>query len=193
LHVRLSCLSSERQVGDMLVDAAQFLAVIAILEGGPHPPHAYGPYGISPAVLADVNARCGWSYTADRLADPMVSLQVAAQHLAWLDARLSARGIPRTVAALAGCWRAGLSGWLRGKGRTYGERAAALYRDQSASTRPAPRLLGSDLADAIVARLVRESPSCASCPRDEHVRLVVLAETLQSNRAGALAQRRCVL
>jgi hypothetical protein len=114
----------------MLVDAAQFLAVIAILEGGPHPPQAYGPYGICPAVLRDVNARKGWSHTVADLADPAVSRAVAVEHLAWLESRLTARGIPRTVEVLAGCWRAGLSGWLQGKGRTYGERAAALYREE---------------------------------------------------------------
>ena len=113
----------------MLIDLARFLAVIAALEGGPCPPTAYGPYGISPGVLADVNARRGWAYTVRDLADPAVSAQVAGEHVRWLSSRIRAHAQAVTVVNLAACWRSGVRGWLAGKGRTYGGRAETLYHD----------------------------------------------------------------
>ena len=113
-----------------MIDVLKFLAVIAMLEGGPNPPQAYGPYGISPGVLHDVNQRRGWSHTTADLADPAISLTVAREHLYWLTSRLLHRGITPTVTNLAACWRAGLSGYLQGKGHKYGAEAQRHYSAQ---------------------------------------------------------------
>ena len=113
-----------------MIDILKLLSVIAMLEGGPHPPQAYGIYGISPGVLLDVNRRRGYGYTVADLDDTAVSLVVARDHLDWLTLRLRHRGIQPTAAILAGCWRAGLTGWLQGQGRDYGASAANLYSVQ---------------------------------------------------------------
>jgi len=52
-----------------------------------------------------------------------------------------------------------------------------------------PALVGSVLANAIIARLVREQPSCETCPRCHHVRLVVVAEVIKANRPNSTGER----
>ena len=42
------------------------------------------------------------------------------------------------------------------------------------------------LADAIMDRLSKEQPPCASCPRAGHLRLVIIAEAIKEDREWRL-------
>lgn len=110
-----------------MIDYARLLCAIAALEGGPRPPDSFGMYGISPAALSDYNARECANLATEDLANPELARAVALSHLAWIESRLEAHRQAATVRALAGCWRAGVRGWLRGKGRDYGAAAEEEY------------------------------------------------------------------
>jgi hypothetical protein len=44
---------------------------------------------------------------------------------------------------------------------------------------------GVKLAEAIIERMAKETAGCMSCPKANHVKLIVMAEVIRANRIAA--------